>query len=65
MERDRVRLTYRARDYGADDRKDMEYWVRVVWTDYALGVPRAWWLCPAVRFERRVVVLFGDKSKGT
>ena len=60
VERDRVRLTYRTRDYGADDWKSMDYSVRVVWTDCALGGQRAWWLCPAVRCGRRVAVLYGD-----
>jgi hypothetical protein len=59
VERDRVRLIYRTRDYGAADWKDMDYSVRVVWTDCALGGQRAWWQCPAVRCGRRVAVLYG------
>ena len=59
VERDRVRLTYRTRDYGADDWKDMDYSVRVVWTDCAFGGQRAWWQCPAVHCGRRVAVLYG------
>lgn len=54
-----VFLTYRTRDYGADEWKDMDYSVRVVWTDCALGGQRAWWQCPAVRCGRRVAVLYG------
>lgn len=61
VERDRVRLTYRTRDYGADDWKDMDYSVRVVWTNCALGRQRAWWLCPASGCGRRVAVLYGGK----
>lgn len=59
VERERVRLTYRTRDYGADDWKDMDYSVRVVWTDCALGGQRPWWQCPALRCGRRVAVLYG------
>lgn len=59
VERDRVRLTYRTRDYGAADWKDMDYSVRVVWTDCALGGQRAWGQCPAVRCGQRVAVLYG------
>jgi hypothetical protein len=59
VELDRVRLTYRTRDYGAADWKDMDYSVRVVWTDCALGGQRVWWQCPAVRCGRRVAVLYG------
>lgn len=37
----------------------MDYSVRVVWTDCALGGQRPWWQCPAVRCGRRVAVLYG------
>lgn len=59
VERDRVRLTYRARDHSADNWKDMDYSVRVVWTDCALGGQRPWWQCPALGCGRRVAVLYG------
>lgn len=59
VEGDGVRLTYRKRDHGADDWKDMDYSVRVVWTDCALGGQRPWWQCPAAGCGRRVAVLYG------
>lgn len=59
-ETDRVTLIYRSRSNGGDW-EDMNYPVRLTWTDCNYGGQRAWWLCPAVGCGQRVAVLFGGK----
>ena len=54
-------LSYRVRDTGAEEWKDMNYNVPLVSTPCHLGGSRAWFLCPARGCGRRVAKLYSGR----
>jgi hypothetical protein len=56
-ETDRIILNYRHKT-GGSDWQEMDYPVRLDWTNCTLGGRRAWLLCPARGCGRRVALLY-------
>lgn len=60
VEADRIRLTYRARQFGGEW-QDMDYPVRLERTPCNYGGVRVWFRCPVIRCGRRAAVLYGGR----
>ncbi len=59
-ESDAIRLIYSVRNHG-EERRGMDYRVRLDWTPCNFGNSRQWFLCPAASCGRRVAVLYGGE----